>query len=74
VRLYTAAVEEVLWWFRWTHQLQVWGGVVRWERTSLPCEGGLNHQPAKLMESLAWLREHANVVLLPRQQNRRHDG
>lgn len=49
--------------FELTHQLRVGSGWAMWQRDSLPSEGGIEDQPAKLMEALALIARIENTAL-----------
>jgi hypothetical protein len=69
VLLFTRDVQEALEWFALTHQLVQDNGGLRWQRTSLPAAGGLEDQPARLMETLALIACEENAVIrMARQQ------
>ena len=57
VRFFTPDVEQVLEWFEATHRVELIGQVPQWQRVTLPYTGGLNEQPAKLIEALTFVCE-----------------
>ncbi len=61
--LFTADVKEALGWFQLTHELVGGYGWVAWQRTSLPSAGGVEDQPAKLMETLALIAREENALI-----------
>lgn len=67
---FTADVKDYLEWFHLTHQIHGGYGWVVWQRTSLPLEGGVEDQPAKLMEALALIARE-ETELLQRKPKRR---
>ena len=60
--LFTPDVIEALDWFQLTHQPQGGYGWVQWQRTSLPVAGGVEDQPAKLMEALTLIAREENAL------------
>lgn len=72
--LFTPDVEEALAWFQLTHDLQGGFGWAMWQRMSLPTAGGVEDQPAKLMESLALIARHENAGIEQARQQSRGQG
>lgn len=68
--LFTPDVLEAQRWFELTHDLQGGYGWAMWQRTSLPVEGGVEDQPAKLMETLALIAREENARILAARNNR----
>lgn len=69
--LFTTEVKQYLEWFQLTHQLRGGYGWIAWQRTALPAAGGLEGQPAKLMEALALIAREENALL---QRKRRRES
>lgn len=61
-------------WFQLTHGLHGGPGWVEWQRTSLPAAGGVEDQPAKLMEALALLAREENALIRRAAKQRRAPG
>lgn len=74
VLLFTSDVTEALEWFQLTHQLVGGYGWVAWQRTSLPAAGGVEDQPAKLMEALALIARDENALIRQARKTRRTGG
>jgi hypothetical protein len=63
VLMFTPEMDVLFETFAETHDVQVGVGWARWQRTTLPYGGGLNEQPAKLMDELAFVRQQQNALL-----------
>jgi hypothetical protein len=74
VLLFTPDVKEALEWFQLTYQLQGGYGWVEWQRTALPAAGGLEDQPAKLMETLALIARNKNALIEQARKQSRGAG
>lgn len=74
VLLFTQVVREALEWFQLTHQLQGGYGWVQWQRTALPAAGGVEDQPAKLMEALALIAREENALIEQARKQSRGKG
>jgi len=74
VLLFTPDVQEALSWFQLTHDLQGGYGWAMWQRTSLPVAGGVEDQPAKLMEALALIARHENGLIEQARKQSRGEG
>lgn len=72
--LFTADVKEALSWFQLTYNLQGGYGWAMWQRTSLPAAGGVEDQPAQLMEALALIAQHENALLEQARKQSRGKG
>ncbi len=72
--LFTADVKEALEWFQLTHQLQGGYGWVEWQRTALPSAGGVEDQPAKVMEALALIAREENALIGQARKQSRGKG
>lgn len=66
--LFTPDVKEYLEWFALTHQLQGGYGWMVWQLTKLPANGGVEDQPAKVMEALALIAREENALIQRRQK------
>lgn len=66
--LFTPDVQDYLDWFVLTHQVQGGYGWIAWQMTKLPAKGGLEDQPAKLMEALALIAREENALIRRRQK------
>lgn len=71
MRLFTRDVRAALRWFELTHQLHGGHGWLAWQRASLPAAGGLENQPARLMEQLALIAREENDAIYRRQERDR---
>lgn len=72
--LFTADVKEALAWFELTYDLQGGYGWAMWQRTSLPAAGGVEDQPAKLMEALALIARNENAQIEQARKQSRGEG
>lgn len=75
--LFTTDVTETFEWFELTHQVKTGTGAPVWQRTSLPAAGGLEDQPARLMEALALVAREENRQIrmaMKSQTNRGPNG
>jgi hypothetical protein len=68
VLTFTPDVTNYLAWFELTHQVHVGAGWTAWQRSSLPASGGLEDQPAKLMEALALIAREENALIWKAQR------
>jgi hypothetical protein len=66
VLLFTPDIQELLEWFYAIHELRPHMGGLRWERIGLPMPGGIGEQDARLLDSLDFLRQLFNSILLMR--------
>lgn len=64
--VFTPEVKQYLEWFVLTHQLRGGYGWLAWQRVALPIAGGMDEQPAKLMEALAFIAREENAQILLR--------
>lgn len=67
---FTPDVKDALEWFQLTYQPQGGYGWVQWQRTSLPVAGGVEDQPAKLMEALTLIAREENAALTKRSERK----
>jgi len=63
-------VNEALAWFDECYALEAGFGWVRWRRVALPTEGGIDVQPARLLEQMAWIAQVRNAELSRRRPAR----
>lgn len=49
--------------FALTHSIRVSDGWIAWERTALPVAGGIEDQPAKVMEAMALIAREENALI-----------
>jgi hypothetical protein len=66
--MFTPDVEQALESFALTHDVQPFGDVVLWQRRELPHAGGVNEQPAKLLETMTFICQQKNTLLLAVQR------
>lgn len=69
--LFTPEVQQHLELFALTHQLQGGYGWIAWQLTTLPATGGMEDQPAKLMEALALIAREENARIRQQQKTAR---
>lgn len=80
VLAFTPDVEEAMAVFRHAYEVTSNGfGAVWYRRTALPVEGGIEAQPAKVMQQLQWLERLNNDQMAARMKEqrevkRREDG
>ena len=63
VLAYTPFVEEVFAWFELTYTVDVGLGWARWRRSTLPYDGGMADQPAKLIAALEFVAQQRNAAM-----------
>jgi hypothetical protein len=74
VLLFTPEVNAYIEMFEMTHTLNGGVGWVMWQRTALPAEGGVEDQPAKVMQAITFLAEQHNALIdarRPKKKDRR---
>jgi hypothetical protein len=64
VLLFTPDVDDAIDWFALTHDVQPIGNVAMWRREALPHAGGINEQPAKLLDTLTFICQQKNAAVL----------
>lgn len=74
VLLFTTEVKQALDWFDECYELEGGFGYVRWHRVALPLTGGINEQPAKLLEQMAYIADVRNTDLARDRPKRRGRG
>lgn len=57
--------------FELTHSLTGGLGWAMWQRTALPAEGGVEDQPAKVMQALTFLCDQRNRIVDERRPQRK---
>jgi hypothetical protein len=62
-------VKEYLEWFSLTYQIQGGHSWIEWQRSLLPATGGIEDQPAKLMEALDLIAREENALIRRSQRN-----
>jgi hypothetical protein len=63
VLVFTPDVKEALEWFQLTFSLHGGPGWLEWQRIGLPHAGGVNDQPAKVMEALTLIAREENALV-----------
>jgi hypothetical protein len=72
VRLFTPDVEVVLTLFRHAYEMTSNGfGAMWFRRIALPASGGIEDQPAKVMQQLAWVESLENAILAEQAREKR---